>query len=134
MFRTILICMALTVTAGAAQAANANLRGPLPQAAEAAAKAAIELRLSEREEPDPRPSRQLGGRGGTRRRRDCCRFTGQRRNRRGVKTGGKLGADATIPRSQLGRAWLVLKLTAEGFVDDDAWGRGASLAYLRYFL
>ena len=42
MFRTILICMALTVTAGAAQAANANWRGPLPQAAEAAAKAAIE--------------------------------------------------------------------------------------------
>ena len=42
MFRTILICMALTVTAGAAQAANANLRGSLPQAAEAAAKAAIE--------------------------------------------------------------------------------------------
>ena len=40
MFRTILICMALTMTAGAAQAANANLRGP--QAAEAAAKAAIE--------------------------------------------------------------------------------------------
>jgi hypothetical protein len=42
MFRTILICMVLTMTAGAAQAANANLRGPLPQAAEAAAKAAIE--------------------------------------------------------------------------------------------
>jgi hypothetical protein len=42
MFRTILICMGLTMTAGAAQAANANLRGPLPQAAEAAAKAAIE--------------------------------------------------------------------------------------------
>ena len=31
MFRTILICMALTMTAGAAQAANANLRGPLLQ-------------------------------------------------------------------------------------------------------
>lgn len=42
MFRTILICMALTLTAGAAQAANANFRGPLPQATEAAAKAAIE--------------------------------------------------------------------------------------------
>jgi hypothetical protein len=42
MFRTVLICMALTVTAGAAQAANANWCGPLPQAAEAAAKAAIE--------------------------------------------------------------------------------------------
>ena len=42
MFRTILICMALTMTAGAAQAANASLRTPLSQRAEAAAKAAIE--------------------------------------------------------------------------------------------
>ena len=42
MFRTILICMILTMTAGAAQAANANLRRPLAQGAEAAAKAAIE--------------------------------------------------------------------------------------------
>jgi hypothetical protein len=42
MFRTILICIALTMTAGAVQAANANLRGPLSQGAEAAAKAAIE--------------------------------------------------------------------------------------------
>ena len=42
MFRILLICMALSVTAGAAQAANANLRGPQLQAAETAAKAAIE--------------------------------------------------------------------------------------------
>ena len=42
MFRTILICMALTMTAGAAQAANAKLHGPLSQGPEAAAKAAIE--------------------------------------------------------------------------------------------
>jgi hypothetical protein len=39
MFRTILICMALTIAAGTAQAANAN-RGP--QTAASAAKAAIE--------------------------------------------------------------------------------------------
>jgi hypothetical protein len=42
MFRTILICMALTMTAGAAQAPNANLREPPSQGTEAAAKAAIE--------------------------------------------------------------------------------------------
>jgi len=41
MFRTILICMILTMTAGTTQAANAN-RGHLPQAAASAAKAAIE--------------------------------------------------------------------------------------------
>jgi hypothetical protein len=39
MLRTILICVALTITAGIAEAANAN-RGP--QAAASAAKAAIE--------------------------------------------------------------------------------------------
>ena len=44
-----------------------------------------------------------------------------------------MGTDATIPRSQLGRAWLVLKLTAEGFVDDDAWSHGASIAYFTLF-
>ena len=42
MFRIILICMALTMAAGAAQAANASLRTPLSQKVEAAAKAAIE--------------------------------------------------------------------------------------------
>ena len=42
MFRTILICIILAMTAGAAHAANVSLRGPVPQAAEAAAKAAIE--------------------------------------------------------------------------------------------
>ncbi|HMH89383.1 MAG TPA: hypothetical protein VK523_12100 [Steroidobacteraceae bacterium] len=41
MFRTILICMALTMAAGTAHAANANRR-PLPQVAASAAKAAIE--------------------------------------------------------------------------------------------
>ena len=39
----------------------------------------------------------------------------------------------TIPQSQLGRTWLVLKLTAEGFVDDDAWSHGASIAYFTLF-
>jgi membrane protein len=29
--------------------------------------------------------------------------------------------------------WLVLKLTAEGFVDDDAWSLGASIAYFTLF-
>ena len=44
-----------------------------------------------------------------------------------------MGTDATIPRSQLGRTWLVLKLTAEGFVEDDAWSLGASIAYFTLF-
>ena len=42
MLRTILVCMALIVTARATQAVDANLRGPLTPAAEAAAKTAIE--------------------------------------------------------------------------------------------
>lgn len=37
------------------------------------------------------------------------------------------------PRSELGRVWLLLRLTGEGFVDDDAWSRGASIAYFTLF-
>jgi membrane protein len=37
------------------------------------------------------------------------------------------------PRSVLGRVWLLLRLTGEGFVDDDAWSRGASIAYFTLF-
>ena len=37
------------------------------------------------------------------------------------------------PRSVLGRLWLVLRLTVEDFVADDAWSRGASIAYFTLF-
>jgi membrane protein len=37
------------------------------------------------------------------------------------------------PRSSLGRIWLLLRLTGEGFVDDDAWSLGASIAYFTLF-
>lgn len=42
MFRSILVCMVLTLVAGTAEAADANVRTRLPQAAAVAAKAAIE--------------------------------------------------------------------------------------------
>jgi membrane protein len=38
-----------------------------------------------------------------------------------------------LPRTTWGRIWLVLKLTAEGFVADDAWSRGAAIAYFTLF-
>jgi membrane protein len=38
----------------------------------------------------------------------------------------------SLPRT-LSELWLVLKLTAEGFVADDAWSRGASIAYFTLF-
>jgi membrane protein len=37
------------------------------------------------------------------------------------------------PRTVLGRLWLVLRLTAEGFAADDAWSHGASIAYFTLF-
>lgn len=37
------------------------------------------------------------------------------------------------PRSALGKVWLLLRLTGEGFVADDAWSRGASIAYFTLF-
>ena len=40
MFRTVLICMALTITAGAVEAANVNLSGHVPRETEAVSKAA----------------------------------------------------------------------------------------------
>lgn len=39
----------------------------------------------------------------------------------------------TVPRTVVGRLWLVLRLTAEDFVADDAWSRGASIAYFTLF-
>ncbi|MBV8185899.1 MAG: YihY/virulence factor BrkB family protein [Alphaproteobacteria bacterium] len=33
----------------------------------------------------------------------------------------------------MGRLWLVVRLTVEGFVADDAWSRGASIAYFTLF-
>jgi len=37
------------------------------------------------------------------------------------------------PRSVPGRLWLVVRLTLEGFIADDAWSRGASIAYFTLF-
>src|SRR6266542_5699590 len=36
-------------------------------------------------------------------------------------------------RTSLGKVWLLLRMTGEGFVDDDAWSRGASIAYFTLF-
>src|SRR5262245_48921641 len=38
-----------------------------------------------------------------------------------------------VPRTVLGRLWLVLRLTAQDFVADEAWSRGASIAYFTLF-
>lgn len=37
------------------------------------------------------------------------------------------------PATGLGRIWQVLRLTGEGFVEDAAWSRGASIAYFTLF-
>jgi membrane protein len=42
-------------------------------------------------------------------------------------------APQPLPRSVPGRLWLVLRLTIEDFVADDAWSRGASIAYFTLF-
>ena len=36
-------------------------------------------------------------------------------------------------RTSFGKFWLLLRLTGEGFVADDAWSRGASIAYFTLF-
>ena len=36
-------------------------------------------------------------------------------------------------RTSLGKVWLLLRLTGEGFIEDDAWSRGASIAYFTLF-
>src|SRR5215831_10529144 len=38
-----------------------------------------------------------------------------------------------MPRTTLGRFWQVLRLTVEGFVADDAFSRGAAIAYFTLF-
>lgn len=38
-----------------------------------------------------------------------------------------------LPPSALGKVWLLVRLTGEGFVNDDAWSRGASIAYFTLF-
>src|SRR5215468_6883158 len=38
-----------------------------------------------------------------------------------------------MPRTTLGRLWQMLRLTVEGFVADDAWSRGAAIAYFTLF-
>jgi uncharacterized BrkB/YihY/UPF0761 family membrane protein len=40
---------------------------------------------------------------------------------------------SAIPKTTLGRSLLLLRLTGEGFVADDAWSRGASIAYFTLF-
>jgi len=36
-------------------------------------------------------------------------------------------------RAVPGKVWLLLRLTGEGFIEDDAWSRGASIAYFTLF-
>ena len=36
-------------------------------------------------------------------------------------------------RTVLGRVWLLVRMTGEGFIDDDDWSRGASIAYFTLF-
>ncbi|HEX9328172.1 MAG TPA: YihY/virulence factor BrkB family protein [Reyranella sp.] len=36
-------------------------------------------------------------------------------------------------RTSLGKVWLLLRITGEGFIADDAWSRGASIAYFTLF-
>jgi membrane protein len=36
-------------------------------------------------------------------------------------------------RTPLGKVWLLLRLTGEGFIADDDWSRGASIAYFTLF-
>ncbi|HKH67686.1 MAG TPA: YhjD/YihY/BrkB family envelope integrity protein, partial [Reyranella sp.] len=36
-------------------------------------------------------------------------------------------------RTTLGKVWLLLRLTGEGFIADDAWSRAASIAYFTLF-
>lgn len=38
-----------------------------------------------------------------------------------------------LPETLGGKVWLQLRLTGEGFVADDAWSRGASIAYFTMF-
>ena len=37
------------------------------------------------------------------------------------------------PSTALGKLWLLLRLTGEGFIEDDDWSRGASIAYFTLF-
>ena len=38
-----------------------------------------------------------------------------------------------LPETMSGKIWLLLRLTGEGFAADDAWSRGASIAYFTLF-
>ena len=38
-----------------------------------------------------------------------------------------------LPQTLSGKVWLLLRLTGEGFAADDAWSRGASIAYFTLF-
>jgi membrane protein len=40
---------------------------------------------------------------------------------------------SATPKTTLGRIWLLFRLTGEGFVADDAWSRGAAIAYFTLF-
>ena len=37
------------------------------------------------------------------------------------------------PVTALGKVWLLLRLTGKGFIEDDDWSRGASIAYFTLF-
>ena len=39
----------------------------------------------------------------------------------------------SAPSTPLGKLWLLLRLTAEGFIEDDDWSRGAAIAYFTLF-
>jgi membrane protein len=42
-------------------------------------------------------------------------------------------ASGDPPRTGLGEVWRLLRLTGENFIEDDAWSRGASIAYFTLF-
>ena len=42
-------------------------------------------------------------------------------------------AESEGRRWSLGKVWLLLRLTGEGFIEDDDWSRGASIAYFTLF-
>jgi membrane protein len=42
-------------------------------------------------------------------------------------------AETAGGRTMLGKVWLLLRLTGEGFIEDDDWSRGASIAYFTLF-
>lgn len=50
-----------------------------------------------------------------------------------METVAPSAADSEGGRTLLGKVWLLLRMTGEGFVADNAWSRGASIAYFTLF-